>query len=120
MTVALPDWIVVRAEEGCLPALALGPGGEAVVTSNVIPTLWRIDPETAAVSVHPLALDTDNDMDVGFSRLWFSPAHGAYFGVSNVRGSIWKINTALTSAEKVGTAGQSTEQTTRSQSCDIS
>lgn len=59
--VALPSWSWVHAEYGCPPDLALGPGGEAVVTSNVVPILWRIDPETLAVSVHELVLDSDTN-----------------------------------------------------------
>jgi hypothetical protein len=59
--VALPSWSWVHAEYGCPPDLALGPGGEAVVVSNVVPMLWRIDPETLAVSVHELILDSDTN-----------------------------------------------------------
>jgi hypothetical protein len=59
--VVLPSWSWVHAEYGCPPDLALGPGGEAVVVSNVVPMLWRIDPETLAVSVHALILDSDTN-----------------------------------------------------------
>jgi hypothetical protein len=59
--VALPSWSWVHAEYGCPPDFALGPGGEAVVTSNVAAMLWRIDPETLAVSVHELVLDSDTN-----------------------------------------------------------
>jgi hypothetical protein len=99
--VPLPAWLWADAPYGCLPDLALGPGGEAVITSNVVPTLWRIDPETFAVSVHPLALDADTDKDVGFSGLAYSADHGAYFAVSDFHGSLWRIDPAFTRAEKV-------------------
>src|SRR4051812_9815869 len=42
-TLALADWLRVSEEHGCLPDLALGPKGEAVITSNVVPALWRVD-----------------------------------------------------------------------------
>jgi hypothetical protein len=84
--------------------LALGPKGEAVITSNVISTLWRVDPETRAVSAHPLELDADKDKDVGFSGLIYSPEHAAYFAVSDSHGTLWKIDASLTSAEKISFA----------------
>src|SRR5512134_3582514 len=56
VAVTLPGWVTVGAADGCPPDMALGPKGEALVTSNIVPTLWRIDPDTLAVSVHPLAL----------------------------------------------------------------
>ena len=99
--IALPEWVWVGKAYGCLPDLALGPAGEAVVTSNVIPTLWRIDPETLAVSVHPLALDADMDKDVGFSGLTYAGEEGAFFAVSKVHGSLWRIDPLFTRAQKI-------------------
>jgi len=49
--VKLPGWQAVDPQYSCLPDLALGPRGEAVVTSNIV-TLWKIDPDTLAVSSH--------------------------------------------------------------------
>jgi hypothetical protein len=101
VTVALPDWQWVAPPYGCLPDLAIGPNGEAVITSNVLPTLWRIDPETLAVSVHPLALDADLDKDVGFSRIAYSPEHGAFFALGNYDGALWRIDPVLAAARKL-------------------
>lgn len=97
----LPNWAWVGAPFSCLPDLALGPRGEAVITSNVLPTLWRIDPETLAVSEHPLALDADTDRDVGFSGLAYSAEQGAFFAVSDVHGSLWRIDPQFTSARQI-------------------
>jgi hypothetical protein len=69
IALSLPGWLLVDPFYGCLPDLALGPRGEAVITSNTLPTLWRVDPDTLAVSVHPLALDADTDKDVLRARL---------------------------------------------------
>lgn len=99
--VPLPSWLWVDTPYACLPDLALGPKGEAVITSNVVPTLWRIDPETLAVSVHPLLLDSDTDKDVGFSGLVYSPEHEAFFAVSEVHGSLWKIDPLLGRAQNI-------------------
>ena len=89
------------APYGCPPDLALGPKGEAVVTSNIVPILWRIDPDTLAVSVHELVLDADNDKDVGFSGLRYSTEHGVFFAASDVHGSLWRIDPLLRKGQKV-------------------
>jgi hypothetical protein len=99
--IVLPGWVTVGAAYGCPPDIALGPRGEALVTSNVVPTLWRIDPETLAVSVHPLALDADDDKDVGFSGLAYSPQHGGFLAASYHHGSLWRIDAALERARKI-------------------
>lgn len=99
--ISLPDWVWVDKTYGCLPDLALGPEGEAVITSNVVPTLWRVDPESLAVTVHPLALDADTDKDVGFSGLAYSAEHGAFFAVSYAHGSLWRIDALYTRAQKI-------------------
>jgi len=78
----LPGWHWAGAPYGCLPGLALGPKGEVVVTSDVLPKLWRVDPETLAVSVHSPTLDDRTDRDVGFSTLSYSARHGAYFAMT--------------------------------------
>jgi len=101
ITIPLPEWQWLEPPFGSPPVLALGPKGEAVVTSNVVPTLWRVDPQTRAVSVHPLALDADTDRDVGFSSLAYSAKHGAFFAVSEPDGSVWRIDPSLTRAQKV-------------------
>jgi hypothetical protein len=98
---ALPEWVWVHAPYGCPPVLTIGPKGEAVVTSNVLPTLWRIDPQTLAVSVHRLRLDADEDKDVGFSKIHYSREHGAFLAASRSHGSLWRIDPGLVTARKV-------------------
>jgi hypothetical protein len=99
VALVLPDWL--RVGDGCLPDLALGPKGEVVVTSNIVPTLWRIDPDSLAVSVHRPALDTDTDRDIGFSGLVYSEQHRAFFAASYHHGSLWRIDAGLARAQKV-------------------
>lgn len=101
VTVALPGWVTVGPAFGCPPDIALGSKGEALVTSNIVPTLWRIDPETFAVSVHPLALDADTEKDLGFSALAYSPQHGGFLAASYHHGSLWRIDAVLERARKV-------------------
>jgi hypothetical protein len=101
ITVRLPGWHWAGAPYGYSPALAVGPQGEAIVTSDVVPVLWRIDPATLAVSVHPLALESDQGMDVGFNRLVYSREHDAFFGFSGALGSLWLIDRSLARARKL-------------------
>ena len=106
--VPIPGWLWADVAYACLPALALGPKGEALVTSNVVPTVWKIDPETLAVSEHALTLDADQDKDVGFSGLAYSSEHAAFFAVSEF-GSLWRIDPDLTRGEKVALSAPMTK-----------
>jgi hypothetical protein len=57
--IALANWHWAQIEYGgCLPDVALGPRGEAVVTSNVTPTLWRVDPQTLLATEPRLPITT--------------------------------------------------------------
>ena len=98
--VPLPGWLVVAPPYGCPADLALGPSGEAVVTRTSCHR-WRIDPETLAVSVHPLALDPDAGKDIGFSRLVYSSEEHAFFAVADHHGSLWRIDPELSQAHMV-------------------
>ena len=98
--VDLPGWIYV-GEPYCPPALAVGPKGEIVVTSNVIPTLWRIDAETLAVTTHPLVLDSDQDKDVGFAAVVYAPEQRAYIAYSETTRSTWQVDASLRGASRL-------------------
>lgn len=97
--IVLPGWLWAAPGHACPPGVAIGPHGEAVVTSNVLPVLWKIDPHTLAVSVHRLQLEADRDKDVGFSGIVYR--NGAYFAVSDVQGSLWKIDPLMRRAQKI-------------------
>ena len=99
--IKLPAWQWAHEPYACPPAIAIGPRGEALVTSNVLPVLWKIDPQTLAVTVHRLELDADTDKDVGFSGLVYSPRDGAYFAVSELHGTLWRIDPLLRRAQKI-------------------
>ena len=99
--IALPSWQWMDEPYGCPPDLAFGPDGAVVVTSNIVPTLWRIDPDSLAVTKHDLVLDADNDKDVGFSGLEYSSEQGMFLAVSDVHGSLWRIDPLLRKAHKV-------------------
>jgi hypothetical protein len=98
--IRLPEWTWAAEGYSCPPELALGPTGEAVVSSNVVPTLWRIDPVSFAVTRHMPALDAHTDKDVGFTGLVFSKAQGAFYAVSDF-GALWRIDPQLRRAQQV-------------------
>lgn len=98
--VRLSGWVWLDAPY-CAPDLVLAPSGEAVVTSNVLPTLWRIDGRTLAVSVRPLVLDADTDKDFGFAAIVYSPDQRAYLAYSDLQRTLWKIDTALTTGTQI-------------------
>lgn len=98
--VRLPEWTWAEQAYACSPDLALGPAGEALVSSNVVPILWRVDAETLRVTVHAPVLDADADKDVGFTGIVYSKELGAYFAVSEI-GSVWRIDPRLKRAQKI-------------------
>ena len=98
--VPLPNWVWAYPEyAGCLPDVAVGKSGEVVVTSNITPTLWRVDPQTLTVTERPLALNAEHDKEIGFTGLVYSPRQDAYFAVSAVHGSLWRIDPQLRKAQ---------------------
>ena len=98
--IRLPEWTWASEGYGCPPDLALGPKGEAVVSSNVVPALWRIDPVSFTVTRHAPALDAHADMDVGFTGVVFSDTQGAFYAVSAF-GALWRIDPLLRRAQKI-------------------
>lgn len=98
--VDLPGWSYAGAPY-CAPGIALGPSGEVLITSNVVPTVWRIDGETLAVTTHALALDVDRDKDVGFAAVIYSADESAFIAYSQTQRSVWKIDSSLKTATRV-------------------
>jgi hypothetical protein len=103
--IELPGWVWAHAPWACPPDLAIGPKGEAVITSNVAAVLWRIDPETLAVTVHPIALGSDTHRDFGFSKLAYSREKGVFIAVSDTFASTWEIDAQLATARKLAGSG---------------
>lgn len=98
--VMLPQWVWAGEAFSCPPDLALGPKGEAVVTSNVEPTLWRIDPVTLAVTRHALVLDAHKDKDVGFTGVAYSRKQNTFYAASPF-GALWRIDPLLRRAQHI-------------------
>ena len=98
--IVLPGWTYVGKEFGCPPDLALDPSGAVFVTSNVLPVLWRIDPVQLEVTVLDIALDADQDKDMGFTGLAFA-ADGIFIAANAIHGTLWQIDLRASSAQKL-------------------
>lgn len=101
VTLTLPEWHWAGSPFGHGPDLALGPKGEVIVTSDVLPKLWRVDPASLEVTVHSPVLDDATGRDVGFSRISYSARHGAYFATESAAGYRWRIDPLLRNAQHV-------------------
>jgi len=101
LRVPVHGWRIGRDPHGCLPDLALDPRGGAVISSDIMPVLWRVDPETLAVTRHELRVDDDRDKEVGFTYLRYLPAQQAYLAASGPRGTIWRIDRELRYAHRL-------------------
>lgn len=110
--VRLPGWFYAVEPYGCLPDFTLGPIGEAIIPSNVMPVLWRIDPKTFAVTRHELRLNVDNDKDVGFTEISHSSAQGEFIAASGIDGTVWRIDRDLRYAYKTA------QRLSRARNCD--
>ena len=85
----------------CTPDLAVDAQGAVVVTSNVVPVVWRIDPTTAQVTRHELALDADEGKEFGFTNIRYARHQRAFFAFSATQGSLWRIDPQLCRAQKI-------------------
>ncbi len=96
---ALPGWTYVKQAYACAPALAIDADGAAVVSSNVVSRLWRVDPVASRVTMHEPVLDADADKDIGFTALAFD--QGVFYAASGAHGSLWRLDPMLRRAQKL-------------------
>lgn len=102
--ISLPGWVIVAPPHNCGPGLALLPSGEVLVTTDTLPIIWKIQPETFAVRRYDLFLDADNDKEVGFSALAYRAEGPQLVGFSGQLGSFWQIDLRSRRAHKLHTA----------------
>lgn len=105
--VELPGWIAAHSPWSCAPGLAVGPGGEAWVSSNARPLLWRIDAAGQRAEPLEIAPDSDLDKDFGFTGLVQVPAgpaqapQGVLIAFNAAHGTLWRIDTARRTARRI-------------------
>lgn len=102
--IILPDWVVAGPRDGCAPDMVLDSSGAALVSSNVLPVLWRVDPQRFQVARIALELDADTDKEVGFAGL--SPAgDGVLIAAGATFESLWRLDLRSATASKLATPG---------------
>jgi hypothetical protein len=99
--IALPQWHWADEAFSCPPDLVLGADGSAVVSSNALPVLWRVDGRTLEVTRHELQLDSHGGRDIGFTGLVYVPEHRTFFGIGDSHGLLWRIDPLLRRAQHV-------------------
>jgi hypothetical protein len=92
----LPSWYIT--DGACAPDLVLDGSGSAVVSSNVVPQLWRIDATTFEVTVVDVTLRGREQWDIGFAALRLTSA-GTLRALSSNANSIWTIDVATGRAD---------------------
>ena len=88
-TITLLGWNVAGGVSP--PDLVLTSAGTALVSSNIVPEFWHIDPDRYTVMRQTVTLLTRENWGVGFSALAFT-AEGTLFGVTAHAGTLWRIN----------------------------
>lgn len=96
--VTIPGWNV--AGRVGLPDLALDRSGAALVSSNAVPMLWRIDPDQFSVTRKDILLQGKEGRSIGFSGLVFTP-EGTLMGVTAFGGTLWKIDAQAGIAKEI-------------------
>ena len=99
--IRLPGWTWASAPDVCPPDFTLTPNRHVLVTSNVLPVIWRIDPASFDVSRHEVDVEDHRDRDVGFAGLAYAALDGSVFAVGAHDGALWRIDPSLTLAQPV-------------------
>jgi len=98
--VELPGLFLAGGDELCPPDLAFDAAGTVFVSSDVLPVIWRVEPERFEVTRIELALDADQHKDVGFTGLSFA-SDGIVIAAGATFPSLWRIDLNRASASKV-------------------
>ena len=103
-SIPLPDWLSAGELYACAPGLVVLPSGNVVITSNVLPAVWAIDPAGLHVTKHDLAVDDAERREIGFSSLEYDARLDVLRTVHAFDGSVWSIDGRLTRARRIGTS----------------
>ncbi len=98
----LPDGVFAYLPYApCPPAMILDKSGAAIISSNVLPILWRVDPQTFQVQRYELELDHDGGQDVAFSALVAAPEQGILYATSATMDALWRIDLGSAKAQRI-------------------
>ncbi len=98
--VELPGLFLAGSDNLCPPDIAFDATGTVFVSSDVLPVIWRVDPERFEVTRIELALDADRDKDIGFTGLSFA-SDGIVIAAGATVPSLWRIDLNRASASKI-------------------
>ncbi|MGQ0523563.1 MAG: hypothetical protein ACT4P8_07890 [Betaproteobacteria bacterium] len=107
--IALPGWLVVRTQ--CMPDLIFDRTGFVLVSSNVMPWIWRIDADTFEMKVHQIRMPGREGLDFGFSTLALG-AKGNLYGLAPSAQSLWSVDLGNANARPVQSYDPPLEQCT--------
>lgn len=99
-SIALANWYYAGHGANCLPDLQLDPHGAAFVTDTIQPKLWRVDAENFSVRERSVSLDSQRNVDVGFSALAIGKG-GVMFAAMAAPGTLWRVDTDSSRAERI-------------------
>ena len=96
--ISLPSWSVADL---CGPGIVFDSSGAALISHNLEPKLWRVDPNVPEVREHTIRLIGGEKLDVGFGSIVFG-SDGFLYGVASSGHSVWRIDIRSASAVQVG------------------
>ena len=100
--ISLADASFSGARTMCRPDLLVGPSGAVIVSSNVEPVLWRIEPGSFEVHRYDIARDADLEQDFGFGALMWGASEKELYAENAATGTRWRIDLDTSSAIKIG------------------
>ena len=104
--IALPAWSLAGIQ--CAPDLILDASGDALISSNVEPRLWKIDATTFNMKEYAINMPGKENWDNGFGALAFA-ADGSLYAMSSFAGSLWRIELATSSASEIKLSARVTQ-----------
>lgn len=99
--IPLADATLAGARIFCRPDLLVSRSGAVIVSSNVEPVLWRIDPDSFEVRRYAIVLDSDLALDFGFSALAWDADEKVLYAASAIAGTLWRIDLDSATAMKI-------------------
>lgn len=106
--VVLPELFLAGAEHTCRPDVAFDAAGTVFVSSDVLPVLWRVDPQGFEVTRIEFALESDADKDVGFTALAFA-GDGTLLAAGTTFASLWRLDLRSARASKIASYASAIE-----------
>jgi hypothetical protein len=100
-SIRLPGWIWAAEPDACPPDLLVTPDRHVLVTSNVVPVIWRIDSASFEVTRYDVDVEDHRDRDIGFAGLAYAARDGAFFAVGALDNTSWRIDPSLMRARAV-------------------